>query len=92
EPQPFDGTLPLQNYQAIRRELETFDPQLALRPEILVVTKADLPGADQVRCQLADQLGRDVLLISAATGQGLNQLVTAILQTLDQQKTVGTRG
>lgn len=91
EPQPFDGTQPLQNYQAIRRELEAFDPQLAQRPEIIVVTKADLPGADQVRRQLADQLGRDVLLISAATGQGLNQLVTAILQTLDQHRAAAAK-
>ena len=86
EPHPYDGTQPLENYHAIRHELEAFDPQLAQRPEIVVVTKADLPGAAEVRQQLAQHLGREVLLISAATGQGLNQLVTTILQTLDQHR------
>jgi GTP-binding protein len=86
EPHPYDGTQPLENYQTIRHELEAFDPQLAQRPEIVVVTKADLPGAAEVRQQLAEHLGRNVLLISAATGQGLNQLVTTILQTLDQHR------
>lgn len=86
EPYPFDGTQPLQNYYTIRHELEAFDPQLAHRPEILVLTKADLPGAAEVRQQLADALGREVLLVSAATGQGLNHLITTILQTLDSQR------
>lgn len=86
EPEPFDGTEPTANYWAIRRELEAFDPALAQRPEIVVVTKADLPGADKVRDQLAQQLGREVLLISAATGQGLHDLVGVLLQTLEGQK------
>jgi len=90
EPHPYDGTQPLPNYQAIRHELEAFDPQLAQRPEIVVVTKADLPGAAEVSQQLSHYLGREVLLISAATGQGLNQLVTTILQTLDQHRTAAS--
>ncbi|MCS7304195.1 MAG: GTPase ObgE [Thermoguttaceae bacterium] len=92
EPHPFDGTQPLDNYFAIRHELEAFDPQLVRRPEIVVVTKADLPGAEQVRQQLAAKLGREVLLISAATGQGLNQLVNAILQILDQHRSASPKG
>ncbi len=92
EPYPFDGTQPLDNYHAIRHELEAFDPQLAQRPEIVVVTKADLPGAEQVHHQLREKLGREVLLISAATGQGLNQLVSTILQTLDQHRSHAAKG
>ena len=84
EPQPLDGTAPLPNYRAIRAELEKHDPQLGRRPEILAVTKADLPGADEVQRELTDELGRDVLLISAVTGQGLNTLVGAIAQTLNE--------
>jgi len=30
------------NYQAIRNELQTYDVELGTRPEIVVVTKADL--------------------------------------------------
>ena len=47
-----------------------------------MVTKADLPGAETFRRELAETLGREVLLISAVTGQGLNQLVAAIAKLI----------
>lgn len=82
EPQPTDATDPIANYHAIRKELESHDPELGRRPEIVVVTKADLPEAEAVREQLAESADGDVLLISAVTGQGLNDLVGRIVQTL----------
>lgn len=83
EPEPLDGTEPLENYRAIRNELGLFDPALAQRPEIVAVTKADLPAAEATRAALAAELNRPVLLISAVTGRGLNELVAAVLRTLD---------
>lgn len=85
EPIPFDGTDPLQNYRSIRDELIQYNSQLGERPEIVVVTKAELPGADEVRDQLAQELGKPVLLVSAVTGQGLNRLTAAIAEQLDRQ-------
>ncbi|HZN33928.1 MAG TPA: GTPase ObgE [Pirellulaceae bacterium] len=75
EPLPADGSDPLVNYRVIRDELTQYDARLAQRPEILVVSKAELPGAADLREQLAAASGQDVLLISAVTGQGLNTLV-----------------
>jgi len=79
---PADGTDPVANYRAIRAELESYDPQLGRRPEIPVVTKADLPAAEEIRRRLEESLGRQVLLISAVTGEGLNRLVGQIAQLL----------
>ena len=57
------------------------------------MTKADLPGAEEVRRKLADALGREVLLISAVTGQGLNQLVAAIVRSAGKAgRNVAERG
>ena len=84
EPQPADGTGPVANYRAIRQELEKHDRELGLRPEIVAVTKADLPGAEDVQRKLAEELGREVLLISAVTGQGLNTLAGTIARALDK--------
>ena len=84
EPHGDDGSDALANYRAIRRELEQYSEALARRDEIVVVTKADLPGAEESRQELADALHRDVLLISAVTGQGLNQLVAAIVRALEK--------
>ena len=85
EPQPADGSDPLANYRVVRGELEQYDGDLGRRPEIVAVTKAELPGAADVRQRLADELGREVLAISAVTGQGLDRLLRAIVATLDEQ-------
>ena len=82
EPEPADGTEPVANYRAIRAELQQHDAALGQRPEIIAVTKADLPNSLEIRQQLAEAVGRDVLLISAVTGQGLNDLVGRIAKTL----------
>jgi GTP-binding protein len=86
EPQPLDGTQPLQNYQAIREELRQYSSKLGERPEILVVTKGELPGAEEVRQQLAEVTGADVELVSAVTGAGLNGLIRRIALQVDVQK------
>jgi GTP-binding protein len=75
EPQPLDGSDPIANYRAIRGELEQYGHGLAERPEIVAVSKAELPGAADVQRQLAAATGRDVLLFSAVTGQGLDTLL-----------------
>ena len=82
EPEPTDGTEPLANYRAIRSELEKYNAELGRRPEIVVVTKADLPAGREVQQRLSEAIGGDVLLISAVTGQGLNELVGRIARTL----------
>ncbi|MBU4399353.1 MAG: GTPase ObgE [Planctomycetes bacterium] len=82
EPRPADGAEPTANYRAIRAELEMHDPELGRRPEIVVVTKADLPEGQQAQRQLAEAIGSEVLLISAVTGQGLNELVGRIVKSL----------
>jgi GTPase len=83
EPSPMDGTDPIRNYHAIRDELRQHNVELVERPEIVAVTKAELPGAAEIRDQLAAELGREVLLISAVTGQNLNRLTAAIIRQLD---------
>ncbi|MCA9186576.1 MAG: GTPase ObgE [Pirellulaceae bacterium] len=85
EPMPIDGSDPVYNYRAIRDELVQFDPALAERPEILVVSKAELPVAEDVQQQIAAATGIQPMLISAVTGQGLNQLTTTIYQQLQSR-------
>jgi GTPase len=81
---PMDGSDPLANYRTIRAELEAYSPALAARPELVVVTKMDVTGADEARARVAAALGREVLAISAVTGQGIPALVRRIADMLDQ--------
>jgi GTP-binding protein len=90
EPAPADGSDPLDNYRVIRDELARYTPanaapRLDERPEIVAVTKAELPGAAEVHARVQQALGTEVLLISAVTGQGLDRLVARMVQALDDR-------
>jgi GTP-binding protein len=82
EPGPLDQSDPLDNYRQIREELRLYDPSLLERPEIVVVSKAELPGALELTGELEAELDRPVLCISAVTGKGLPQLVAVIAREL----------
>jgi GTP-binding protein len=81
---PMDESDPVHNYRVIRDELSQYSPALAERPELLVVTKMDMTGAEEAKERLANELGRNVAGISAVTGQGIPQLIREINERLDQ--------
>jgi GTPase len=87
EPTPLDETDPVANYGTIRDELIRYNASLGERPEIVAVTKAELPGAEDACRRLAAHRGRPVLMISAATGQGLDQLTRALAEELSRTGT-----
>ena len=82
EPAPIDLSDPLSNYDQIREELEKYSPMLASRSEILCVPKAELPDAATCAELLRETSGKDVHLISAATGFGLGELNRMIIARL----------
>ena len=86
EPTPMDGTDPVENYLSLRQELKLYDADLAERPEIVAVSKAELPDAEQVRDKLAEASGREVLLFSSVTGQGLKELMNRTYNLLVEER------
>lgn len=86
EPEPADQTDPIQNYLSIRDELRLYDAVLLERPEIIVVTKSELPGGAEIAEKLRTETGRPVYNISAVTGKGLPDLVRLLGQTLETLK------
>jgi GTP-binding protein len=87
EPTPADGSDPIENYRTIRRELELYRANLAAKPEVVAVSKSELTGSEAVRGRLEQELGRPVLAISAVTGQGLADLVRAVVALLAEAPT-----
>ena len=88
EPTPMDGTDPIENYQAIREEIRLHDEnlpgtKLTQRPEIIAVSKGELPDAEAVQELLAEETNQEVLVISAVTGAGLQRLTQAVVARLD---------
>jgi GTP-binding protein len=86
EPEPADGSDPVRNYQTIRRELELHGQALADKTEIVAVSKAELTGSAEVRRRLENELRHPVLVLSAVTGQGLAELVRAVVEQLHPRK------
>ncbi|MFK7819539.1 MAG: GTPase ObgE [Planctomycetaceae bacterium] len=85
EPEPMDQTDPIENYQNIRDELRLYDANLAERPELICVSKSELPDAEAVAELLHETTGREVMLISAATGSGLKELNLRIVNMLNEE-------
>ena len=70
---------PLEAYQTIRKELESYSPVLAGKPEIVVATKMDTTGAKKNLAPLKKKVKR-LLEISAITGEGLKELVRELFR------------
>jgi len=90
ESTPVDSTDPVENWKGTRHELMEYDGELAIRPEILVMSKSELPDSEMQMQRLSEAAGKPVLQISAVTGSGLKELIRAIVEILDKQKSAGS--
>ncbi|MEC9094229.1 MAG: Obg family GTPase CgtA, partial [Planctomycetota bacterium] len=89
EPAPLDESDPIENYELICKELIQYKAELGQRPEVLVVTKSELPEAEKIAKTLAEKTAKPVLRISAATGDNLDVLTGQILQLLAKENQEG---
>ena len=82
---------PLDNFEMINTELKRYDETLTGKPQIVVLTKVDVPEVREQAVQLTEHfesLGYLVFAVSAVTGEGLKQLVTAVGNELDRLREV----
>jgi GTPase len=80
---PLDGSDPVENHAVIEHELAEHDPRLAALPRILALSKADLVPAEAADTAAGGWRGRldsPVVVTSAATGQGLDELRRTLLR------------
>jgi GTP-binding protein len=79
------GRSPLGDYRIIRSELLQYSPELAARTELVAMTKGDLPDVreayEEARREFA-ALGVELLLVSAATHEGVDALMALIARRL----------
>lgn len=78
-----EGRDPIQDYRAVRKELQSYSAELAALPELVVANKCDLPCGDDVFDGLKEASGTErVYRISAATTEGVKELVGAMAAEL----------
>jgi GTP-binding protein len=81
---------PVASFEVMRKELESYDPSLAKRPFAVVATKIDVAGDLSRLKALQSYCNRrqyTCLPISAATREGLTNLITFVGQQVDHLRT-----
>ena len=82
-----EGRDPVEDYYKINKELKIYSERIARRPQVLACNKMDLPGAEEnlprLR-ELAEKEGIEIFPISAATRQGLDELIKRVAVLLDK--------
>jgi len=76
---------PCKGFRTIQAELKQYSPMLADKPMIVAANKMDLTGSTEALKRLKDELGVEVIPISAVTGRGLEQLTERIWALLNEQ-------
>jgi GTP-binding protein len=84
---PAEGS-PRGNYETVRAELRSHGTGLERLPELVLLSKSDLAPPDEIAAMLAEWRGAitepatGVLAVSAATGEGLEELRRRILDAV----------
>lgn len=87
---PYSEREPIEDFHTVMKEIEVFNSQIAKRYQIIAANKTDLLGKkkerlDEVR-ELAKKKGLPFFAISALKGEGLQELIYAISETLNLLK------
>lgn len=77
----YEGRDVIEDYATINAELAAYASDLAVRPQVVVANKCDLPGCEEAVERLraaAEADGHEFFAVSAATGLGLDALVNRV--------------
>ena len=81
-----DGRSPAEDIDKIDTELTRYSPELSARPQIIVANKTDSADLDSKEVkefvQRCRELCREVVYVSAITGEGLDELVSVTAKKL----------
>ena len=73
---------PMEMYKVIRNELKSYSEKLAHLPEIVALTKTDIPEVEEKAKKFQKEISkkcRNVVLISAAARKGLDELLDVVI-------------
>ena len=84
----FEGRDPIEDVRMIDRELERYSPALAERPQIILANKTDALDREVVDVDAFEafvrESGRELLYISAATGEGITEMIRTVAERLEE--------
>ena len=82
-----EGRDPLEDFATINSELKQYSEKLAQKPQIVLANKADIPGFEEnfeIFRKALEQEGYTVFPISAATKQGIREVLSEVRRSLSE--------
>lgn len=79
-----EGRDPIEDYENINRELRNYDAKLGGLPQIICLNKADVLPDKKAVAAFEKAVGKKTILVSAATRQGIDELIRAVGAELEK--------
>ena len=77
---------PYEDYMTINEELKNFKEDLLQKPQIIIANKMDIEGAKERLKKFKEKVKLPIYEVSAATNQGLGEVIEVIADMLDHIK------
>ena len=81
-----EGRDPYEDYQVIRKELESFSQKLLTKPEIIIANKMDLPNSIDNLKAFKKKVNSEVYEISAINNQNLDTIINVLSELVKNTK------
>ena len=79
-----EGRNPYEDYLIINKELESFNPKIMEKPQIIIANKMDMPDAEDNLKQFKEKVNADIYPIKAVTGEGLDNVIEVLADMLSK--------
>ena len=79
-----EGRDPYEDYVIINKELESFNPKIMEKPQIIIANKMDMPDAEDNLKQFKQKVNVDIYPIKAVTGEGLDEVIEVLADMLSK--------
>ena len=81
-----EGRDPYEDYQIIRKELETFSPKLLNKQEIIIANKMDIESSKDNLIEFKKKVNKDIYEISAINNQNLDTIINVLSDLVKNTK------
>lgn len=83
----FEGRDPYKDYVSLNKELRLYSKELMKKPHIIALNKCDIDGAEENVKRFRKHIrGKKVFVMSAVTGEGIKELLSAVYKNMKSLK------
>lgn len=79
-----EGRNPYDDYVVINKELESFNPKILEKPQIIIANKMDMPSAEENLKKFKEKVNVEIYPIKAISNEGLSEVIEVLAEKLDK--------